>query len=60
MPADSLKLYRRARKRGISFVPGPLFSARRNYGNFLRLNAAMWSKEAEEAVPTVGRLAAGA
>jgi len=58
MPSDSLKLYERAHQRGISFVPGPLFSARQKYENFLRLNAAMWSEKAEEAIATIGYLAA--
>jgi DNA-binding transcriptional MocR family regulator len=58
MPSDSLKLYERAHQRGISFVPGPLFSARQKYENFLRLNAAMWSEKAEKAIATIGYLAA--
>lgn len=35
---DSLKLYRLAFAKGISIAPGPMFSARRAYGNCMRLN----------------------
>jgi len=55
---DSLKLYALAHKHGISFVPGPLFSAKGKYRNFIRLNAAYWSEKAEKALATIGYLAA--
>lgn len=35
---DSLKLYRLAFAEGVSFAPGPMFSARGDYRNCLRLN----------------------
>jgi DNA-binding transcriptional MocR family regulator len=35
---DSLKLYRLALAEGVSFAPGPMFSARGEYRNCLRLN----------------------
>lgn len=35
---DVLELYRRALTAGVSIAPGPVFSAQRNYGNFMRLN----------------------
>jgi DNA-binding transcriptional MocR family regulator len=35
---DSLKLYRLAIAKGVSFAPGPMFSARHHYRNCLRLN----------------------
>jgi DNA-binding transcriptional MocR family regulator len=35
---DSLKLYRLASAEGVSFAPGPMFSARGEYRNCLRLN----------------------
>ena len=58
--ADSLRLYEQARSHGISFVPGPLFSASfRRYQNFLRLNAAYWSDKAEKAIAAIGHLAEG-
>jgi DNA-binding transcriptional MocR family regulator len=55
---DSLHLYEQARRRGISFVPGPLFSASfQRYRNFLRLNAAYWSDKAEKAIAAIAHLA---
>jgi len=54
---DSLKLYEKAHGHGISFVPGPLFSTKNKYKNFLRLNAALWSEKAEKAIATIGHLA---
>ena len=56
--ADSLELYRRARDKGISIAPGPIFSNSGKYRNFLRLNAAHWSPKVERALETVGSLAA--
>ena len=35
---DSLKLYRLASAKGVSIAPGPMFSARHQYGNCMRLN----------------------
>jgi DNA-binding transcriptional MocR family regulator len=55
---DSLELYRRARDKGISIAPGPIFSNSGKYRNFLRLNAAHWSPKVERALETVGSLAA--
>lgn len=55
---DSLKLYRQARELGITFAPGPLFSARPGkFSNCLRLNAAFWSDKVAEGVALLGRLA---
>jgi DNA-binding transcriptional MocR family regulator len=42
---------------GITIAPGTIFSASGKYGNFIRLNAAYWSKRIEQAVATVGGLA---
>ena len=53
---DSLDLYRRALARGIAITPGYLFSAAGYYPNFIRLNAANWSEEAERAVEELGSL----
>jgi DNA-binding transcriptional MocR family regulator len=36
--ADALRLQQRASREGISIAPGPMFSARRGFGNCLRLN----------------------
>lgn len=35
---DALLLHRQALERGISIAPGPIFSAKREFGNYLRLN----------------------
>jgi DNA-binding transcriptional MocR family regulator len=55
---DSLVLYRRALAKGVSLVPGPLFSPKRSYQNCIRLNCGYpWSERIEEAIVTVGHLA---
>jgi len=54
---DSLELYERAIKKGISFAPGPIFSSRQKYRNFLRLNAANWTDDVQDAIKTLGSLA---
>jgi DNA-binding transcriptional MocR family regulator len=56
--ADSLELYKQALKAGITLAPGYIFSATHQYRNFIRLNAAWWSYEAERAVQTLGELVA--
>jgi DNA-binding transcriptional MocR family regulator len=55
---DSVALYRKALPAGITLAPGPLFSAARQYQNFMRLNASHWSPEIERGLETLGRLAA--
>jgi DNA-binding transcriptional MocR family regulator len=55
---DSLELYRIALKSGIAITPGYLFSASQQYRNFIRLNAANWSEEAERAVEYLGGMVA--
>jgi len=54
---DSLKLYERALKAGITIAPGPIFSVRKGYRNYIRLNAAFWSEKIEKALATLGTLA---
>ena len=56
---DSLVLYRRALEAGIAITPGYLFSAAEQYRNFIRLNAANWSDEAERAVERLGKMIGG-
>ncbi len=61
MPAglDSIRLFDRALRHGISVAPGPLFSACGEYRNFIRLNCAVpWSEGIEGAIRTLGSLAA--
>jgi len=55
---DSLELYELAVKSGITFAPGPIFSAEQKYRNFIRLNAARWSEKVEDALARLGQLAA--
>jgi DNA-binding transcriptional MocR family regulator len=54
---DSLEMFRRAREKGISIAPGPIFSNSGKYRNFLRLNAAHFSPKVERALETLGGLA---
>jgi len=56
---DSIKLYERTLKAGITIAPGRIFSATRRYPNYIRLNAAYWSKRIEDAVAVIGGLAKG-
>ena len=54
---DAIELYHRALKRGISIVPGPLFSLSNKYGNHIRLSAAKWDEQIEQGIKTLGELA---
>jgi DNA-binding transcriptional MocR family regulator len=54
---DSLELYRNALRMGVTLAPGYIFSASQKYRNFIRLNAAVWSKEVERAIGRLGDLA---
>jgi DNA-binding transcriptional MocR family regulator len=57
---DSMKLYQMALDRGITIGPGCMFSiSPDNYQNYIRLNySSPWSSELEQAIITVGKLAA--
>jgi DNA-binding transcriptional MocR family regulator len=56
---DSMRLYQLALEKGITIGPGYMFSISDSYRNFIRLNySSPWSNEIEQAVITVGRLAA--
>lgn len=56
---DALELHRRALSLGISVAPGPMFSAQRAFRHFIRLNYGHpWDARSEEAIATLGRLAA--
>jgi DNA-binding transcriptional MocR family regulator len=57
--ADSLRLYRQALQAGITLAPGYIFSATDQYRNFIRLNAAFWSVEAERAIQKLGEMIIG-
>lgn len=55
---DSLELYREALEKRISIAPGPIFSAKQKYQNFIRLSCGQpWSDKLEQALITLGRLA---
>lgn len=55
---DSLELYRKALEKKISIAPGPIFSAKQKYQNFIRLSCGQpWSDKLEQALVTLGRLA---
>ena len=54
---DSLDVHRRALALGISVAPGPIFSARRQFGNFLRLNCGHpWTPTMDRAVQRLGEI----
>jgi DNA-binding transcriptional MocR family regulator len=54
---DAVALYRRALAEGISIAPGPLFSAREKYRQFVRLNFAQgWNERTVGALTRLGRL----
>jgi DNA-binding transcriptional MocR family regulator len=54
---DALALHRRALAEGISLAPGPIFSAKREYRNCIRLNFGHpWSAEIEQAMRRLGEM----
>jgi len=56
--ADALELHRQALAAGISIAPGPMFSAKREFRNCIRLNYGhLWDERHAAAVATLGRLA---
>ncbi len=53
----ALALHERALAEKISIAPGPMFSAKQSFRNFIRLNCGhRWSERAEGAVVVLGRL----
>jgi DNA-binding transcriptional MocR family regulator len=59
MPAgvDALELQDRALARGVVIAPGPVFSARNRFGNFVRISAGMpWSPKVDAAIKLLGQL----
>jgi DNA-binding transcriptional MocR family regulator len=57
---DSVALYGAALRKNITIAPGPLFSARGQYRNCVRLNTAFFSERTEWAVEALGVLVAEA
>ena len=54
---DALVLHRQALDVGISIAPGPIFSAKREYRNCIRLNFGHpWSDEIEQAMQRLGAM----
>ena len=54
---DALTLHEQALRRGIVVAPGPLFSARQRFTNFIRISAgAPWSDRVATGMRTLGRL----
>jgi DNA-binding transcriptional MocR family regulator len=54
---DSLDVHRRALDSGITVAPGPIFSARQQFKNYLRLNTGHpWSNAMERAVQKLGQI----
>lgn len=56
--ASAIELHARALERGISIAPGPIFSAKPRFSNYLRINAGLpWDDRVEHAITTLGALA---
>ncbi|HXI82532.1 MAG TPA: PLP-dependent aminotransferase family protein [Verrucomicrobiae bacterium] len=55
---NALELHRQALAQNISICPGPMFSPKQSYKNFIRINCGHpWSERIEKALVTIGRLA---
>jgi DNA-binding transcriptional MocR family regulator len=54
---DSLEVHRHALEMGISVAPGPIFSARQQFQNYLRLNTGHpWTQTMARGVQKIGQL----
>jgi DNA-binding transcriptional MocR family regulator len=54
---NSLEVHRLALKGGITVAPGPMFSARRQFGNYIRLNTGHpWTATMDRAVQSIGNI----
>jgi DNA-binding transcriptional MocR family regulator len=54
---DSLEVHRLALEANISIAPGPMFSARREFRNCIRLNYGHpWTAQMDKAVATLGKI----
>jgi DNA-binding transcriptional MocR family regulator len=57
---DAVQLCEKALNQGISISPGPMFSARLYYRNYIRINCgSSWSPRIERAIRQVGDLTRG-
>jgi DNA-binding transcriptional MocR family regulator len=58
---NALQVYHQAMAAKISTAPGPIFSAKQKFQNFMRLNCGNpWSEAVENAVRTLGKIIAAA
>jgi DNA-binding transcriptional MocR family regulator len=56
---SSLAVYHQAMAAGISIAPGPIFSAKQQFANFVRLNCGNpWSDRIENAILSLGQIIA--
>jgi DNA-binding transcriptional MocR family regulator len=56
-PVDSLAVHALALDCGITIAPGPMFSARQQFRNFLRLNCGHpWTLAMDQAVAKLGSI----
>jgi DNA-binding transcriptional MocR family regulator len=54
---NSIEVHRHALDFGISIAPGPMFSARRQFGNFMRLNCGHpWTPAMDRAIQRLGEI----
>jgi DNA-binding transcriptional MocR family regulator len=54
---DALELHRKALQAKISIAPGPIFSAKQRYKNFIRISCGQsWTEKIDHAVRTLGKL----
>jgi DNA-binding transcriptional MocR family regulator len=54
---NAVELYRLALARGISIAPGPIFSLRREFDHFIRLNYGHpWTAASDAAVATLAEI----
>jgi DNA-binding transcriptional MocR family regulator len=54
---DAMQLHKRGLEHGINVTPGPIFSARHAFGNYVRINFGHpWSPQVESAMKTLGEL----
>jgi DNA-binding transcriptional MocR family regulator len=54
---DSLEVHRQALQMGISVAPGPIFSARQQFKNYLRLNTGHpWTQTMVKGIQKIGQL----
>jgi DNA-binding transcriptional MocR family regulator len=54
---DALDVHRKALDFGITVAPGPIFSARQQFGNFLRINTGHpWTQTTERAMQRLGQI----